>query len=310
MKNNEIWSGKDTLTALIVVFIWGVNFVPMKFGLAVLTPLELGVGRYFFAAFPLLFFVRFPAVRLRWVVALALSQAVGQFSLLFYSLQVGMTASLASVLLQTQIYFTVLWSFLIFKHRPSKLLWASMGSAAIGLVFFAVNALQDSGVQNVTLLGLVFILASAAMWGASNIISRQAQNESPHYNALALIVWSSAIAVFVYIVLIIVFSPIASRWLDGQMWSSLTLKVWLSVVFLGWASSVVGYALWTALLKRHPANKVAPFSLGVPVVGLTMGLLWLKEPINLWQWLGSGFVGLSLILVVFGPRWSRRKSVN
>lgn len=303
MKNTEIWSGKDTLTALIVVLIWGVNFVPMKFGLEALTPLELGVGRYFFAAFPLVFFVRFPSVRFRWVMALALFQAVGQFTLLFYSLQVGMTASLASVLLQTQIYFTVLWSFLIFKHRPTKLLWASMGSAAVGLVFFAVNALKEDGVKSVTLLGLAFILASAAMWGAANIISRQAQRENPHYNALALIVWSSLIAVLVYLLLIMSFSPSASRWLQGQTWGNISLKTWVSVAFLGWASSVVGYALWTTLLKRHHANKVAPFSLGVPVVGLTVGLLWLKEPINIWQWFGCAFVGLSLILVVFGPRW-------
>lgn len=303
MTTTTSWSNKDTFTALIVVLIWGVNFVPMKFGLEALSPLEMGVGRYFFATFPLVFFVRFPAVRLRWVVLLALFQAVGQFSLLFYSLQVGMTASLASVLLQTQVFFTVLWSFFIFKHRPTKLLWGSMLSAAIGLVFFGVNAVQVSGVQSVTLPGLLFILGSAAMWGAANILTRQAQHESPHYNALSLIVWSSLIAIVVYLLLILLIEPNSGRWLQLDTWQALTAKTWVSLAFLGWASSLVGYALWTILLKRHHANKVAPFSLGVPVIGLAVGLLWLKEPINLWQWCGSACIGLSLVLVVFGPRW-------
>lgn len=303
MTDNRVWSGKDTFIALIVVLIWGVNFVPMKFGLEALTPLELGIARYFFAAFPLLFFVRFPRVKPHWVFALAAFQAVGQFTLIFYSLQIGMTASLASVLLQTQIFFTALWGFLIYKHKPSKLLWASMTAATIGLGFFAINAINSSGIKTVTLPGLLLLLSAAAMWGAANIISRQAQHESPNYSALALIVWSSFIAVLLYLLLIIAFSPTASKWLSAPTWGKINSKTWLSVMFLGWASSVVGYALWTTLLKRHHANKVAPFSLGVPVVGLTIGMLWLKEPVNFWQWCGCAFVGLSLVLVVFGPRW-------
>lgn len=299
------WSPKDTLIALVVVVIWGVNFVPMKFALTALSPLELGAGRYLFATFPLVFFIRFPAVRIRWVVLTSLCQAVGQFSFLFYSLQVGMTASLASVLLQTQVFFTVLWSFLIFRHTPTKVLWASILAASVGLAFFLINALQDSQVENVTVTGLYLTLGSAAMWGMSNIISRQAQTESPHYNPLSLIVWSSVIAVVIYFILIAAVEPDASRWLRWSTWQSLSLTTWFSLAFLGWASSLVGYALWTALLKRHAANKVAPFSLGVPVVGLTMGLIWLKEPINIWQWCGSLWVGISLILVVFGPRWFR-----
>ncbi|PIE42458.1 MAG: EamA family transporter [Gammaproteobacteria bacterium] len=308
--HESIWAPRDTLIALVVVLIWGINFVPMKYGLEALTPLELGVGRYFFAAVPLLFFIRFPNVRGRWVVAIAVLQAVGQFSFLFYSMYVGMTASLASVLLQTQVFFTALWSFFIFKHKPSKLLWVSMSAATIGLAFFAVNAIQSDGLQNVTLPGLMLILASGAMWGAANIVSRQAQNESPHYNALSLIVWSSLIAVVLYVLLIALFSPTAATWLDRKTWSAVTAKTWLSVAFLGWASSVIGYALWTTLLKRHAANRVAPFSLGVPVIGLAAGLLWLGEPINVWQWLGSGFIGLSLVLVVFGPRWFRHRKTG
>lgn len=300
------WSGKDTFIALIVVLIWGVNFVPMKFGLEQLSPLELGAGRYLFATLPLIFFIRFPTVRPRWVIISALFQGIGQFSLLFMSLQVGMTASLASVLLQTQIFFTALWSFLVFRHTPSKLLWLSMASATIGLGFFAGSALQASGAAAITLPGLWLMLGSAAMWGAANLVARQVQSESPHYDALAFIVWSSLVAFVLYLVLIAGFSDEAKHWFEAATWGEITMKTWVSTAYLGWASSVVGYALWTLLIKRHAPNKVAPFSLGVPLVGLTVGLVWLNEPINFLQWCGSAFVGFSLVLVVFGPRWLRR----
>ncbi len=297
------WTPKDTVTALLVVTIWGINFVPMKWALSALSPLELGVGRYFFAALPLCFLVRFPAVRFRWVFAAALLQCVGQFSLLFWSLEADMTAALASILLQTQIYFTVLWSFVIFRYRPTKLLWVSMATAAVGLLFFGISAVASVGESSVTLKGIFLVLAGASMWGAANIVSRQVQHESPDYNPLAYIVWSGVLATLMYLGLLAVLSPDAGRWLQWETWQAISTRTWCSLLYLGWVSTLAGYGLWTLLLKRHHANRVAPFSLGVPVIGLMAGMLWLNEPVDGWQWIGSVFVGLSLVLVVFGSRW-------
>lgn len=303
MSNSATWSAKDTLTASVVVLIWGINFVPMKYGLETLTPFELGVGRYLFASVPLIFFIRFPKLRPRWVIASALCQGVGQFSLLFMSLEVGMTASLASVLLQTQVFFTALWSFVVFKQAPSKLLWMSIASASIGLVFFAFSALQSDGTKSLTVSGLLLILSSASMWGAANVVARKAKEDAPNYNPLAFIVWTSFTATVVYILLVAWFGAHSAKWLQLATWQSLNAKTWLSLMFLGWISTLMGYGFWTLLLKRHHANKVAPFSLGVPVVGVLAGLFLLHEPINIWQWAGCFFVGISLLLIVLGPRW-------
>lgn len=305
MIEDHEWTNKDTLIALSVVIIWGLNFVPMKLGLTALSPLELGAGRYLFAALPMCFFVRFPSIRIHWVVMLGLFQGVAQFSLLFIGLQVGMTAALASVVLQTQVYFTALWSFLLYRQRPNILLWLSMGTAAIGLLFFAVSAMQDGAAKAVTMAGIAFTLGSAAMWGAANLVSRQAQHESPQSSPLGFIVWSSVIASLVYVLLVAVFTPDAARWLRLSTWQSFSPQTWLSVLYLSWLSTLAGYALWTSLFKRHAANKVAPFSLGVPVIGLLAGLLLLNEDIDGWQWSGAAFVGLSLLLVVFGSRLRR-----
>ncbi len=300
------WTAKNTLTALLVVVIWGLNFVPMKLGLQVLSPFELGAARYLTAALPLCFIVRFPSVHARWVFQLALFQGVGQFSLLFIGLQVGMTAALASVIMQTQIYFTALLSFFIYRHRPTPLLWLSMGTATVGLILFAVSALQDNAAQEVTPLGIFYTLAAATMWGAANLTTHQAQHKFPNYNPLAYIVWSSVITAAVYLIFVVLFTPNAYRWLQLSTWQAIDRQTWLSIIYLGWTSTVAGYTLWTLLLKCHLPNKVAPFSLGVPVIGLLAGLLWLKESIDNWQWGGAFFVGLSLVLVVFGPRYLKR----
>jgi O-acetylserine/cysteine efflux transporter len=71
---------------------------------------------------------------------------------------------------------------------------------------------------------------------------------------------------------------------------------------VGSIAGITAYAMWTRLLKRHPANRVAPFSLGVPVVGITAGMLILGEQITNWQWGGISLIVAALLLVMFGSR--------
>ena len=75
----------------------------------------------------------------RWVLLFGLFQGVGQFGFLFMGLKVGMTAGLASVLLQTQVFFTALLGFALLRERPGLPLRVGMGLAALGLVCFAMN---------------------------------------------------------------------------------------------------------------------------------------------------------------------------
>ena len=132
-------SGRDLMAALAVVLIWGVNFVAMKFGLRDFTPFQLGAARYIFVVLPLVLFIRPPAVPWKWVVLYGLFQGVGQFGILFIALKVGMTAALASVLLQTQIFFTALFGFVLLQERASRPLQVGMVLAALGLACFGYN---------------------------------------------------------------------------------------------------------------------------------------------------------------------------
>ena len=134
-------TGRDLTAALIVVVLWGVNFVVMKFALRDFTPLQLGAARYVFAVLPLALFIRPPPIPWKWLVLYGLCQGLGQFGFLFLALQVGMTAALASVILQTQVFFTALFGFVLLKERASRPLQVGMGLAMLGLSCFAINYL-------------------------------------------------------------------------------------------------------------------------------------------------------------------------
>lgn len=105
-----------------------------------------------------------------------------------------------------------------------------------------------------------------------------------------------------FILLSLWFDPDAGRWIDPAAWAAVPLVAWLSLAYLGWAATVLGYGMWTSLLKRYPANRVAPFSLGVPLVGMAAGLWVLDEVVTAWQWAGVACVVLALVCVVLGPR--------
>ncbi len=306
--NQTRLNGLDLVSAIGVVLIWGTNFVAMKLALHDFTPLQLGAARYVFAVLPLVLFIRPPRMHWKWIAGYGLCQGVGQFGLLFIALQVGMTAALASVLLQTQVFFTALFSYVLLHEKVGKPLQAGLCLAALGLACFAMNYLlpQAAAGTATTVLGFVLSLAAAAMWAASNIVVRRAQRHTPKFEVVPFMVWSSLIPVLPFVGLSLLFDAPATHW----KWLSASWSSWASIAYLGWIATILAYALWTGLLKRHPVNRVAPFSLGVPVVGLATGMLALGEVITGWQWAGITLVAAALVCVLFGGRLMQRPAAS
>ena len=295
-------SRPDWAKALVVVAVWGLNFVVMKWGLAMLSPLLLCALRFTAASLPLLLFVRRPA-NLPWGVlaAYGLVQGVGQFGLLFTGMQLGMPAGMASVVLQTQAFITLLLAAALLGERPRPWQWWGLGVATLGLI--AIGSAHGDSARDMTLAGFVLTVGAAAMWAASNLITRHAARSGP-YEPVPFIVWSSLFPVLPLLLL--------SVWLEGgthAVAAQLQALGWRElgvVAYLAGLSTLLGYGLWTRLLQRYPASTVAPLSLMVPVVGLLSALLLLGERPTALQWLGTLGVLLGMAINQFGGRWARR----
>ncbi len=145
MSGADRLSGRDLVAALAIVFIWGMNFVAMKYALRDFTPFQLGAARYVFAALPLVLLVKPPRLHWKWVLLYGLFQGVGQFGFLFTALKVGMTGSLASVLMQTQVFFTAIFGYLLLHERPGRPLQWGLLLAALGVACFSANYLSPQG---------------------------------------------------------------------------------------------------------------------------------------------------------------------
>jgi O-acetylserine/cysteine efflux transporter len=103
---------KDLLLALIVILAWGVNFVVIKVGLHGMPPMLLGALRFTLAAVPAVFFVRRPQIPWRMLILYGATIQLGQFVFLFTGMYVGMPAGLASLVLQSQAFFTLVFAML------------------------------------------------------------------------------------------------------------------------------------------------------------------------------------------------------
>jgi O-acetylserine/cysteine efflux transporter len=281
----------DLTLALLVIVVWGVNFAVIKVGVADVPPLLLGVMRFSLAAFPALLFFSPPKVPLRWYVAYGLTISVGQFSFLFTAIHMGMPSGLASVVLQSQAFFTmVLAAFWLqekwHSHQLGGLLLAGVGLALIG----------STHGMSMPLTGFILTMAAAFMWACGNIVTRTVGRYGP-MSQMAFVVWASVVPPLPFLVL--------SYFLEGPEAIASALQHMhaasvLSVAYLAWAATLLGYGLWTYLLSRYPANRVAPFSMLVPVVGLLTGWIVFGESLQLVHFMGGGLLMAGLLLNLFG----------
>lgn len=288
----------DIIQALLIVFVWGVNFVVIKWGVSDIPPLLLGALRYLLAALPAVFFIRRPPLPWKWLAAYALTVGVGQFSCLFSAIKLGMPAGLASVVLQSQAFFTLILAGVFLKEKWQAAQAIGLGCALVGL---ALIGLSKGG--GVTAVGFGLTIAAASSWAASNIIVRYIGRLDTKVDPLGLVVWSSLVPPIPFILL--------SWQMEGEERISAALShfSWhsgMAVIYLALVSTLLGYGLWSRLLSRYPANKVAPFSLLVPVVGLLASWLLLGERLSSAQWAGSALLLAGLMINVFGRQWVAR----
>ncbi|MGF6775632.1 EamA family transporter [Paraburkholderia sp. GAS334] len=281
-------SPKDLLLALVVVVAWGVNFVVIKVGLHGVPPMLLGALRFLLAAMPAVFFVKRPKLPLRWLLAYGATISFGQFAFLFTAMYVGMPAGLASLVLQAQAFFTLLFAVMFLHERLRAqnligLLIAAGGLALIGL----------QGGHSMTVAGFLLTLCAAVSWALGNIVTKKVGK----VDLVGLVVWASLIPPVPFFVLSYVIEGpqrIAAA-LTGIGGASI-----FAIVYLAFIATLLGYGLWSRLLSRYPASQVAPFSLLVPIIGLASASLLLDEHLSSAQIAGAALVMAGLAVNVFG----------
>lgn len=278
------------LITLLVVVVWGINFLFVKVGLTEIQPLLLCTLRFLLAGLPIVF-IKPPAVPFKLVAAYGLVMFALQFGLVFTGMQVGMTAGMASLIMQVQVFFSMFFAMAFLGEKPTapQVVGALVSFTGIGLVAFHFDS-------NVSFLGFVLILGAATTWGVGNLITKQIRSK----DLVSVVVWGSFVAFFPMLLLALVFegpSSFVSAY-EHVTWHGVTALLYIVVV-----STWLGYGLWNWLLTRYPVAEVVPFTLLIPVVGLLSSVWFLGEPFQSWKLVAGLLVIGGLCINILSTRY-------
>ena len=292
---------RDMVFALLVVIIWGANFTVIKLGLEGVPSMLLIVLRYIATVFPAVFFIKRPEIPWRYLVAYGLTVGVGEFGCLFFSIEIGMPAGLASVVLQSQAFFTVLFAAVLLKEGLEGRQLAGLAVSAAGLYCIGAAA-GTHGISGIPLEAIFLLLLGAGFFGFSNIIVRYASNQAvaqeKKLDMLSFVVWSSLVPPLPLLGMALLLDT--PQTLIGSIRNLNGMSVF-AIFFLAYCATLYCFGAWNALLAKYPAGMVAPLSLLVPVTGLITAQLVLGEHLSTIQWTGSVFILSGLVLSHLGP---------
>jgi len=299
-----------TALAILVTFIWGVNFTFIAWGLESFPPLMLTALRFFFTAVPLVLFLKPPKFN-RTLLIYAIGTFVMQYAFVFTAMHLGSSPGLTALLLQIQIFITVLLAYFILGEAVSRVQIIGMLVGVLGLSVIALNLGGD-----MPLAGFICILIAAIGWSFGNIASKQAsaqaalktaqqgskmsivspstdKNKASALSALALVVWGGLIACVILTLSSLIFEPEA--W-QVATFTEASLKSWLSLAFIVYISTLIGFGLWAHLLSQNTASKVMPFALLVPLFGMVTSVLLTGEIVTWWKMLAMLLILSGLLL--------------
>ena len=279
------------LLALAIVAVWGTNFVVIKLSLGSFSPFLFAALRYTFAFLPLVFFVPRPKVSWINLCVYGLAVGVGQFGILYFAIDGRISPGLASLVIQTQVFFTIGFAMFFAKERLRTYQMLAVLVAMTGLGIIALHT--DA---NTTFLGLALVVFTGFSWGVANTVSRRAGS----INMLSYVVWASAFAIPPLFGISLVFE---GGWQHmANSIASAPTGAWAGVLWQSWGNTIFGYAAWAWLLSKHPAAVVAPAPLLVPIFGMGAAAYFLAEPLPIWKILAAGLVITGLVVNLFWPR--------
>ena len=283
-------TNRDFIIAILITFMWGVNFSFIKLGLTSLDPFMLAGLRFFLCAIPLVFFIKKPDVKFIYIVSYGLFFGVGLWGILYVGMHFGISAGVASIVLQLGVFFTVILSYIILKEKIDiyNKIGFVLALSGILLVFLVTDG-------TVTVLGMMFVILSAVSWAILNIIIKKANTK----DVFSFLIWST------------LFPPIPlfflAYFMQGDIvfinfFDNIDTNAMISIVFQVYPTTILGYWVWNSLLTKYPVSIVSPLSLLIPIFGLLGSFVFFNEEIGIYKIIASLIILLGLVINTFGNR--------
>ena len=286
-------SSKHVLMAFSIVVLWGLNFVALKITVLSLTPIFLAGLRFFLISFPWIFFVKKPKVSNKQFFSLPITLGVLQYSLLYYGMSTGLSAGLSAVILQTQSFFTVIMSAFLIKEKFSL---NEITGLIIGMLGVIILLTYNDG--DFKLEAIFIILAAAMSWGVANIQLKNLGN----INMISFLIWISPLASILLFIISFILEFDSLLKID---FPNIEIKVFLSIFYTAYISTVIGFTMWQYLLNKYKSIQITTYGLLVPVTGSIFGYIILNEVLEIYQIISGIIIIIGLMVISLRGMFSR-----
>ena len=277
------------------VFIWASAFVAIRAALrGGYGPLQLATLRYATASVVLVIWSMFSGMRVperRDWPRLTICSVVGLvlYAVLVNTGEIRVNAGMASFVISTVPIFTAVFAALFTAERMHRLGWLGLAISLSGTALLSFRAGSKFGFET-----SVLILIAAAIAQATQFVMQKPL--VMRYGALSVTSWSIWIAT----ACLSPFSPATLRSIRTA-----TATATSAVIYLGVASTVIGYAAWAYATARIPVGRITAFLYCVPPIATLIGWPTLGEQPTLLGLVG-GAIAISGVALVNVRR--RRRS--
>ena len=284
MTRARVW-----IAFLLLSLTWGSSYLFIRVGLRGLSPLALVSLRLIVGAAALGLFValRRQDVRLsRRQLLLAATIATTNSAIPFLLISWGeetVPSGLTSVLNSTVPIFSVLIAGAVLHDEPITA--PRLGGVAIGfggVLILLSRDLTHGVIHWSTLAGQGAVVLASLCYAVSAVLARRTLRG---VSSMAIAVYTVSIAAAETLLLSLVFSP--------PPIFSLRPSALFAVLWLGLLGSAFAYLLYYFILEQWGASRTTLVTYMIPVVGLTLGSLFLNEALD-WRILAGS------VLVICG----------
>lgn len=281
-------AGRWAFAFAILVSVWGLNYVFVRWGLGFAGPLwlaglragvgALGVGLYLVVQAPV---SRLDLRARRDALLIGIPNTAAFFGLWFIAageVPPGETA----VIIYTFPLWVALLSFLWLREPIRPPLAAAIVVGFVGVTLISEG--WEGGGGALAPLPITELLAGSIAWAVGTIWFKLRFRGEQVLEANVLQLASGSA---VLLVAALVLEPHGVRPSVG---------LFAAEAWLGLAGTALAYSIWFTLLARGPATELSGFVFLVPVVALGAASLLLRESTDLIQLAGTGLVLMSVYL--------------
>lgn len=275
----------DILLVVFSILIWGISFSVVKLGISNLSP-EIFNTLISAPIFLLLIFFKKPK-KLSWLKIFYVAVGINVLEKLFNMLAIksGLSLGITAVLIQTQSFFTLLFSIIFYKRIISikYIFGLTTGIFGVSMIFWDTSNLKYR------ISSIIFVLFAACSWGLVNNLVKKVSAKL----SFDLTLWSFIVSMPINFIICLFRLGLETTTHEIL---SVTYKTTACILFISVIAGLLATTIWYRLINLYSPMKISPFILLIPVFSTFFDILFFHASYSVLDYFGGAIIIIGLIV--------------